>query len=77
MFKKLLITYFSLYLAFSPVVNATIQTQTTNTQSTNPTIVTQNPQTDYLIETNPEFTLYNNFISSDYLLKHINFNPEE
>ncbi len=96
MFKKLLITYFSLYLAFSPVVNATIQTQTTNTQSTNPTIVTQtplpitlptgttglfvqsqNPQTDYLIETNPEFTLYNNFISSDYLLKHINFNPDK
>ncbi len=30
MFKKLLITYFSLYLALSPVVNATIQTQTTN-----------------------------------------------
>ncbi len=28
MFKKLLITYF--YLALSPVVNATIQTQTTN-----------------------------------------------
>jgi len=33
MFKKLLITYFSLYLALNPVVNATTQTQTTNTQA--------------------------------------------
>ncbi|BAS68022.1 colicin E3/pyocin S6 family cytotoxin [Bathymodiolus septemdierum thioautotrophic gill symbiont] len=113
MFKKLLTTYFSFYLALSPVVNATTQTQTTdqaavtkdkvatqtqtpNTQSTTPTAITQtplsitlptgttglfvqaqDPQTDYLIETNPEFTLYDNFISSDYLLKHIDFNPDK
>ncbi|WP_428095531.1 hemagglutinin repeat-containing protein [Candidatus Thioglobus sp.] len=39
-------------------------------------VQTQDPQAKYLIESNPEFTLYNNFISSDYLLKHVNFNPD-
>ncbi|WP_428095815.1 hemagglutinin repeat-containing protein [Candidatus Thioglobus sp.] len=73
------------------VVNAQTQTQAT-TQIQNPTtqnltldlpqgdyglfVQTQDPQAKYLIESNPEFTLYNNFISSDYLLKHVNFNPD-
>ncbi|MDB4257275.1 filamentous hemagglutinin N-terminal domain-containing protein, partial [Arcobacteraceae bacterium] len=36
----------------------------------------KNPNSKYLIETNPEFTIYNNFISSNYVMNKINFNPD-
>ena len=39
-------------------------------------VLAQNPQSQYLIETNPEFTIYNNFISSDYMMQQINFSPD-
>ncbi|RLB10248.1 MAG: hypothetical protein DRG27_03480 [Deltaproteobacteria bacterium] len=35
-----------------------------------------NPNSNYLIETNPEFALYENFISSGYMMQHIDFNPD-
>jgi filamentous hemagglutinin len=31
------------------------------------------PQSNYLIETNPDFAIYENFISSDYMMNHINY----
>ena len=31
------------------------------------------PQSNYLIETNPDFAIYDNFISSDYMMSHINY----
>ena len=34
------------------------------------------PLSSYLIETNPEFTLYENFIGSDYLLNSIDYDAE-
>ncbi len=40
-------------------------------------IVSPDPTSQYLIETNPAFTVYNNFISSNYMLQHINFSPEQ
>jgi filamentous hemagglutinin len=33
------------------------------------------PTAHYLVETNPRFTAYNNFISSDYMLKKLNIDP--
>ncbi|OHX14463.1 hypothetical protein BI347_13830 [Chromobacterium sphagni] len=33
------------------------------------------PQQPYLVETNPQFTQYSKFISSDYLLKQLNYDP--
>jgi adhesin HecA-like repeat protein len=38
-------------------------------------ITNKNPTSSYLIETNPEFALYKNFISSDYFLGKLNFDP--
>ncbi|MCG8335067.1 MAG: hemagglutinin repeat-containing protein, partial [Proteobacteria bacterium] len=35
----------------------------------------EDPDSDYLIETNPEFALYANFISSDYMMKSLGFDP--
>ncbi|KMO05590.1 hemagglutinin repeat-containing protein [Chromobacterium violaceum] len=35
------------------------------------------PQQPYLVETNPQFTQYSNFISSDYLLKQLNYDPSK
>ncbi|MEN7431795.1 hemagglutinin repeat-containing protein [Chromobacterium sp. TRC.1.1.SA] len=35
------------------------------------------PQQPYLVETNPQFTQYNNFVSSDYLLKQLNYDPSK
>jgi len=40
-------------------------------------INSKNPDSNYLIETNPEFTIYENFVSSNYLLERIGFDPEE
>ncbi|MBX9296867.1 hemagglutinin repeat-containing protein, partial [Chromobacterium vaccinii] len=34
-------------------------------------------QQPYLVETNPQFTQYNNFVSSDYLLKQLNYDPSK
>ncbi|SDF57171.1 filamentous hemagglutinin N-terminal domain-containing protein, partial [Sporomusa acidovorans] len=34
------------------------------------------PTAKYIVETNPRFASYKNFISSDYLLKRLNYNPE-
>ncbi|RLA76397.1 MAG: hypothetical protein DRG78_19090, partial [Epsilonproteobacteria bacterium] len=36
-------------------------------------IESPNSNSDYLIESNPEFSLYKNFISSDYMMEHINY----
>ena len=35
------------------------------------------PQQPYLVETNPQFTQYKNFVSSDYLLKQLNYDPSK
>jgi filamentous hemagglutinin len=35
----------------------------------------QEPNSKYLVETNPRFTSYSNFISSDYMLQQLNFDP--
>ncbi|MQQ99819.1 hemagglutinin repeat-containing protein [Glaciimonas soli] len=37
--------------------------------------ITQNPNLGYLIETDPKFTNYNNFISSDYMLSRLGVDP--
>ncbi len=37
--------------------------------------VNTSPSSPYLVETNPRFTQYNNFISSDYLLGQLSYNP--
>ena len=39
-------------------------------------ITSKDPLASYLVETNPEFTLYKNFISSDYLMQHVEFSPD-
>ena len=39
-------------------------------------ITSKNPSSKYLIETNPEFSLYKNFISSDYMMQRIDYNPD-
>ena len=62
--------------------NPTVVTQTPlpitlPTGTTGLFVQAKDPTSKYLIETNPEFTLYDNFISSDYLFKHIDFNPDE
>lgn len=35
------------------------------------------PGSPYLVETNPQFRQYNNFISSDYLLQQLGLNPQQ
>lgn len=35
------------------------------------------PGSQYLVETNPQFTQYGNFISSDYLLQQLGLNPQQ
>ncbi|MBU1218030.1 hemagglutinin repeat-containing protein, partial [bacterium] len=35
-----------------------------------------NPLSKFLIETNPEFALYDNFISSEYMMSHIRYDSE-
>ncbi|MBA8737071.1 hemagglutinin repeat-containing protein, partial [Chromobacterium violaceum] len=35
------------------------------------------PQQPYLVETNPQFTQYGKFVSSDYLLKQLGYNPSQ
>ena len=37
----------------------------------------KDPQSEYLIEMNPEFTTKDRFLSSDYLLDRMGFNPDE
>ncbi|MBK8188087.1 MAG: hemagglutinin repeat-containing protein [Cellvibrio sp.] len=37
----------------------------------------KNPDSKYLIETRPEFTLYENFLSSDYLLDALGYNADQ
>ncbi|MFA7611222.1 MAG: hemagglutinin repeat-containing protein, partial [Sulfurimonas sp.] len=39
-------------------------------------VLSKDPQSSYLIETNPEFAIYENFISSDYMLGHIGYDAE-
>jgi filamentous hemagglutinin len=39
--------------------------------------VLSKPDSKYLIETNPEFTIYENFISSDYLLRHVDYDLDK
>jgi filamentous hemagglutinin len=40
-------------------------------------ITSKNPNSKYLIESNPEFTLRANFISSDYMMEKIGFSPTQ
>ncbi|WP_404938142.1 hemagglutinin repeat-containing protein [Pseudomonas sp. JDS08PS003] len=40
-------------------------------------IKSQNPQGRYLIETNPTFTDLSRFMSSDYMLGHLNYNTDQ
>lgn len=40
-------------------------------------ITSGSPTSRYLIETNPEFTIYKNFISSDYMMKNLAIDPEK
>ncbi|WP_373003482.1 filamentous hemagglutinin N-terminal domain-containing protein, partial [Sulfurimonas sp.] len=39
-------------------------------------VKTKEPNSKYLIETNPEFALFSNFISSDYMMKFIDYDAE-
>lgn len=39
-------------------------------------VQTKDPTSNFIIETNPEFTIYENFISSDYMLQRIGFDPD-
>jgi len=39
-------------------------------------VVSQKPQSQYLIETNPAFAIYANFISSNYMMQRLNFSPD-
>ena len=38
--------------------------------------VNTSPSSPYLVETNPRFTQYNNFITSDYLLSQLGYAPD-
>ncbi len=38
-------------------------------------VLAPDPESNYLIETNPAFTEFGNFISSAYLLEHVDFSP--
>ncbi len=40
-------------------------------------VVNRNPVSRYLVETNPAFTDYARFLSSDYLLERINYDPNQ
>jgi filamentous hemagglutinin len=40
-------------------------------------VVSKNPGSKYLIETRPEFTLYENFLGSDYLLERLGYNADQ
>lgn len=39
-------------------------------------VVSTNPKSKYLIETNPAFASFSNFISSDYMLSRLGYNPD-
>ncbi len=39
-------------------------------------VTSRDPDSQYLIETNPEFVLESNFLSSDYFMENIGFSPE-
>jgi len=56
-------------------VNAAVPAITLPVGSTGLFVVSPNPQGQYLIETNPTFAVYGNFISSNYLLQHIGYSP--
>jgi filamentous hemagglutinin len=66
----------------SGITTPTISDRSTTTQLTLPTsehglfVLAKDPTSSYLIETNPEFTIYENFISSDYLMNRIEFSPD-
>ncbi len=38
-------------------------------------VIADDPDSDYLIETNPEFAFYANFISSDYMMEKLGIDP--
>ena len=63
--------------------STTTQTTTTDSQVLTPPddyglfVQSTDPTSTYLIETNPAFTVYNNFISSDYLLNRINYDAAD
>ncbi|MGE4511685.1 MAG: hemagglutinin repeat-containing protein, partial [Sulfurimonadaceae bacterium] len=71
-----------------PVTNANVMAQETESigaQSNSITlpqndlglfVINQDSDVNYFIETNPNFTLYANFIGSDYLLDRLNLDPE-
>jgi len=40
-------------------------------------VLSQNPNSKYLIETRPEFTLYENFLGSDYLLNALGYDVDK
>lgn len=40
-------------------------------------VTNTNPEHPYLVETNPEFTVYENFISSDYMISRLGFDGSE
>jgi filamentous hemagglutinin len=40
-------------------------------------VVNKNPDAHYLIETRPEFTTYENFLGSDYLLDALGYNADK
>ena len=40
-------------------------------------VVNRNPVSRYLVETNPAFTDYARFLSSDYLLERLNYDPDQ
>lgn len=54
----------------TPILNITLPTNGLFHYNTAP-----NPH--YLIETNPRFTSYQNFISSDYMLSRLSFDPQQ
>jgi len=66
------------YGAVSTVTGSgtTVATLTQNSIPTNSLFTpTNNPQSGYLLETNPRFANYRNWLSSDYMLQALNLDP--
>ncbi|TAN02674.1 MAG: filamentous hemagglutinin N-terminal domain-containing protein [Rhodanobacteraceae bacterium] len=63
----------------TPQVVATLVGPHANVQLPQTGLYTVNvqPGSPFLVETNPQFTQYNNFISSNYLLQQLGLNPQQ
>lgn len=62
------------FVAINPINNHGFKLPTSNNGLF---VLSTTPEHGYLVETNPEFADYNEFISSDYLLERLDIDPSE